>query len=173
MLRLDDGRVNVKVTSTDRLGAIGAVVGPCLDQVCVELDIFLDPEDPRAARQPPELPRGHACGKSPEDAEGILLLAVDQPRPSEIISKVIRAHVEANAVITSPRFEGHGGHPLIFSASLRAELAAISEERQGIREVFQAHRNDILEVPIVDPVVRLDLNTPEEYERAKRLYERP
>ena len=108
----------------------------------------------------------------PEDAEGILLLAVDQPRPSEIISKVIRAHVEANAVITSPRFEGHGGHPLIFSASLRAELATISEERQGIREVFQAHRHDILEVPVDDPVIRLDLNTPEEYERARRLYGR-
>ena len=106
----------------------------------------------------------------PEDADAILLLAVDQPRSSEIISKVIRAHVEANAVITSPRFEGHGGHPLIFSALLRAELAAISEECQGIREVFQAHRNDILEVPIDDPVVRLDLNTPEEYEGARRLY---
>ena len=106
----------------------------------------------------------------PEDADAILLLAVDQPRSSEIISKVIRAHVEANAVITSPRFAGHGGHPLMFSTSLRPELEAISEERAGIREVFMAHRDDVLELAIDDPVIRLDLNTPEDYERAKRLY---
>ena len=108
----------------------------------------------------------------PEDADAILLLAVDQPRPSEIISKVIRAHVESNALITSPRFEGLGGHPLIFAASLRPELEAISEEREGIREVFKAHRDQVLELTIDDPVIRLDLNTPEDYERAKRLYGR-
>ena len=109
----------------------------------------------------------------PEDADAILLLAVDQPRPSEIISKVIRAHVEANALITSPRFEGRGGHPLIFAASLRPELEAISEDREGIREVFKAHRDQVLELIIEDPVIRMDLNTPEDYERAKRRYGRP
>ena len=103
-------------------------------------------------------------------ADAILLLAVDQPRPATVISRVIEAHLEAAALITSPRFEGHGGHPLIFAASLRAELEAISEETQGIRQVFQAHRHEVNEVPIDDPVVRLDLNTPEDYERAKRLY---
>ena len=106
----------------------------------------------------------------PEDADAILLLAVDQPRPAGIISKVIKAHVEASALITSPRFEGHGGHPLVFAASLRPELEAISEEREGIREVFKAHRGDVLELAIDDPVIRLDLNTPEEYERSRRLY---
>ena len=109
----------------------------------------------------------------PKDADAILLLAVDQPRPSEIISKVIRAHVEASALITSPRFEGRGGHPLIFASSLRPELEAISEGHEGIREVFRAHRDQALELPIDDPVIRLDLNTPEDYERARRLYGRP
>ena len=105
-----------------------------------------------------------------EGADAILLLAVDQPRPATVISRVIEAHLEAGALITSPRFEGRGGHPLIFAASLRAELEAISEETEGIREVFQAHRQEVNEVPIDDPVIRLDLNTPEDYERAKRLY---
>ena len=94
----------------------------------------------------------------------------DQPRPATVISRVIEAHLEAGALITSPRFEGRGGHPLIFAASLRAEMEAISEETEGIREVFQAHRQEVNEVPVDDPVVRLDLNTPEDYERARRLY---
>ena len=105
-----------------------------------------------------------------KDAEAIALLAVDQPRTSEIVSQVIRAHVENNAVITSPRYRGHGGHPLIFSASLKSELESISEENEGIREVFRRHGDQVTEVQIDDPLVRLDLNTPEAYEEARVLY---
>lgn len=104
------------------------------------------------------------------DADAILLLAVDQPRTKGVISSIIEAHVENNALITSPRYQGHGGHPLIFSASLKSELESITEENQGIREVFEAHRDEIFEVVIDDPILRLDLNTPEAYEEAKKRY---
>ena len=104
------------------------------------------------------------------DAEGILLLAVDQPRPAEIISTVIAAHLRSSALITSPRYRGHGGHPLIFSHLLRGELGAISEEGQGIREVLQAHADEVDEVEFDDPVVRLDLNSLNAYEEAKARY---
>lgn len=104
------------------------------------------------------------------DADAILLLAVDQPRTEDIVSAVVRAHISANALITSPRYQGHGGHPLIFSASLREELARISEEKQGIREVFQAHRDSVQEYELDDPMIRLDLNTPAAYEDALRWY---
>ncbi len=99
-------------------------------------------------------------------ATAILLLAVDQPRTADIVRRVVRAHLEAGALITSPRYEGHGGHPLVFSAELRPELERITEENQGIREVFEAHRSDVLEVHLDDPMLRLDLNTPEAYEAA-------
>ena len=104
------------------------------------------------------------------DAEAILLLAVDQPRTEAIVSRVLRAHLDGDALITSPRFQGHGGHPLVFSASLKSELERISEDRQGIREVFRAHRGQVLEVEFDDPLVRLDINTPEEYETARASY---
>jgi len=104
------------------------------------------------------------------DADAILLLAVDQPRTKSIVSAVVRAHVSGDYLITSPRYEGHGGHPLIFAASLRDELAAITEEKQGIREVFQAHRDSVQEHALDDPMIRLDLNTPEAYEDAVRKY---
>ncbi|MYC08109.1 MAG: nucleotidyltransferase family protein [Chloroflexi bacterium] len=104
------------------------------------------------------------------DADAIMLLAVDQPRTASIVSAVVRAHIAGDALITSPRYEGHGGHPLIFAASLRGELSRITEERQGIREVFQAHRNSVQEYALDDPMIRLDLNTPEAYEAALRRY---
>ena len=61
-----------------------------------------------------------------EDADGILLLAVDQPRTAEIMRRVIEAHTAGSALITHPTYEGRGGHPIIFSASF-----AHSSPRQG------------------------------------------
>jgi CTP:molybdopterin cytidylyltransferase MocA len=101
------------------------------------------------------------------DATDFLLLAVDQPRTPDIIEKVIESHVQNNALITSPRYRGRGGHPLMFSAILRGELESITDEGRGVREVFDVHRGEVNEVVIDDPIVRLDLNTPEEYEAAK------
>ncbi len=104
------------------------------------------------------------------DATGVLLLAVDQPRPPSVVKAVVQAHAESGAAITSPRHEGRGGHPIVFSGLLRPELEAITEEKQGLREVFRAHRGDVNEVPIADPIVLLDLNTPAEYEAARVQY---
>ena len=106
------------------------------------------------------------------DAEAILLLAVDQPRTMEIISTIVEAHRRSNSPITSPRYQGRGGHPLVFAASLKGELGRISEEGQGIREVMRNHRDEVKSVEIDDPIIRLDLNTPEAYEGAKKRYGR-
>ena len=105
-------------------------------------------------------------------ARDIVLMAVDQPRAPQVISRVINEHLVANALLTSPRYRGRGGHPLIFSASLLPELSLISEENQGLREVFERHRAEITEVHFDDPSIRLDLNTPEAYREAYEKYGR-
>ena len=104
------------------------------------------------------------------DADGILLLAVDQPRPPALVKAIIDAHLSSGALITAPRYRGRGGHPLVFSSRLRRELEAITEERQGVREVFQEHRSEVNELVVDDPIVRLDLNSPEAYEEAVARY---
>ncbi len=96
----------------------------------------------------------------------IVLLAVDQPRPPDVIREVVESHLLSDALITSPRHAGHGGHPLVFSSSLRAELESITEEGQGVREILQANEAEVNEVRFADPIVRLDINTPEDYEKA-------
>ncbi len=106
------------------------------------------------------------------EAADVMLLAVDQPRPPEIVARVVDSHLATGAPVTSPRYRGRGGHPLIFSAALRDELAAITEEGQGVRAVFRAHAADVNEVHIDDPVIRLDLNTPEDYHLAVARYGR-
>ncbi len=106
-------------------------------------------------------------------ARDIVLMAVDQPRSSKVVSRVIREHLGADALLTSPRYRGRGGHPLMFSASLLPELIRISEENQGLREVFERHRSEITQVHFDDPSIRLDLNTPEAYKEAYEKYGQP
>ncbi|MBM3944566.1 MAG: nucleotidyltransferase family protein [SAR202 cluster bacterium] len=105
-----------------------------------------------------------------EDADDILLLAVDQPRPARLIREVIQSHVSRRALISSPRYQGRGGHPVIFSGVLRSEMEAISEQTEGLRAVFRAHEDEVNSVHIDDPQIRLDLNTYADYERAKPVY---
>jgi molybdenum cofactor cytidylyltransferase len=107
----------------------------------------------------------------PGDVSAIILLAVDQPRPAWVVRKALESHLASGAPFTSPRFEGHGGHPLIFDGSLRGELSRIAEEREGIREVFKRHEAKMNAVQFDSPIIRLDLNTPEAYERALAEYE--
>jgi CTP:molybdopterin cytidylyltransferase MocA len=107
----------------------------------------------------------------PDDADTIVVLSVDQPRPREVIKSLIAAHragdeFKSQAVITRPVFEGRHGHPLVLSGALLPELRAASEGAEGLRGVVSAHRDAVCEVAVDSPVVLLDLNTEDDYQRA-------
>ena len=103
-------------------------------------------------------------------ATDIALISIDQPRPPEITAAIIREHSTVGALITSPIHEGKNGHPLIFSAKLKESLKSISEDAQGIREVFKTHRSDIHRHEIGSSIITLDINDPESYRKAKAHY---
>lgn len=106
----------------------------------------------------------------PAGVNAIVLLAVDQPRPAWVVRRVLESHLSSNAPFTSPRFNGHGGHPLVFDGAFCGELASITEENEGIREVFRRHEVRMNSVEFDSEIVRLDINTPEAYERALERY---
>ena len=64
----------------------------------------------------------------PKDIYAVMILAVDQPRPYWVISKMIRDHIKYNSLLTSPINNNNGGHPLIFSYKLINELEKINEK---------------------------------------------
>lgn len=101
------------------------------------------------------------------DAQGILLLAVDQPVPPVLLRALVTEHVESGALITQPTHQGKGGHPLLFHASLFDELLAITEETQGVRAILERHAAEVHAVPVDSPLVRVDINTPDDYRRAQ------
>ena len=103
-------------------------------------------------------------------AAAVVILAVDQPRPDWVIRRVVESHLSTDAPVTSPRFQGRGGHPLVFSAGLRQELLGITEANQGIREVVRRHADGMNLVEFDSRIVRLDINTPDSYAAALREY---
>ena len=63
-----------------------------------------------------------------------------------------------------------GGHPIVLSASLKNEILDIAEDTKGLRQIFDRYRDNLNEVIFDDPIIRLDINTYEEYEKAINLY---
>jgi molybdenum cofactor cytidylyltransferase len=98
--------------------------------------------------------------------DAILFIAVDQPSNPHIIDTLIKALFKSDRRIAVPVYHGKRGHPVLFSASLIGDLLSIKEETMGLRSVFQKHKESIYEVPIDNAMIRLNLNTPQDYEAA-------
>lgn len=98
--------------------------------------------------------------------EALLLLNVDQPRSARTVRDLLLHHRSSGPFITIPTFGGKGGHPVVFDGALLDELANISEEAQGIREVVRRHQAGTLRIEMDTAEVLWDLNTPEQYRAA-------
>ena len=105
-----------------------------------------------------------------DECDTIVLLAVDQPRPAWVIDCTLKSHRGSGCVVTSPRYSGHGGHPLVFDISLLDQLSNISEEREGVREVMKRYENTMNRAYFDNRIIRLDLNTPQDYQAALTQY---
>jgi molybdenum cofactor cytidylyltransferase len=94
------------------------------------------------------------------DATDVLLIAVDQPRPADVVRTLVQAHAERGSKITVPVHEGRRGHPILFERAMLPELLAIDEASLGIRAVMRRHAHATLEVEFDDPIVLADFNRP-------------
>lgn len=106
----------------------------------------------------------------PEGAGPVLVLNVDQPRPAAVFRTLIEAQQRTGVRIVRPVHRGRRGHPPVLAGDLLPELCAVTEETQGLRAVMAAHGGEIRDVELDDPIVCLDLNTPEEYREALARY---
>ncbi len=98
----------------------------------------------------------------------ILILNVDQPRSASTIRDLIQRHHDNGGLITIPTSGGKGGHPILMDPVLLPELNSITEETLGIKAVVRAHEDQSHRTEVATAEVLWDLNTPEEYEAARR-----
>jgi CTP:molybdopterin cytidylyltransferase MocA len=55
---------------------------------------------------------------------------------------------------------------VVFAGSLLPELRAVTEEREGLRAVVRRHGERRRIVPVDDPAIHIEFNTPDEYQAA-------
>ena len=74
------------------------------------------------------------------------------------------AGATAPPAIIVPTHEGRRGHPVLFAARVWAELLATPDDL-GARAVVHADAARVLEVPVEDAGVRIDVDTPDDFLR--------
>jgi len=109
---------------------------------------------------------------TPDDAEAVLILSVDQPRPAWLSRRLIERWRQTHALVVSPRFSEGYGHPILLDGSLLPELRQVSDETLGLRAVIDRHLDKAESLPIANDGLNVDLNTLSEYESALAAYGR-
>ena len=109
----------------------------------------------------------------PDDTTAVLVLSVDQPRPHDVIARLVDVHRHSGSLITVPTYDEKRGHPPLLDGSLLPELREVNEATQGLRAVIERHAADVNELPFETSAVLLDLNRPQEYQKARASYFTP
>ena len=104
------------------------------------------------------------------DATAMMILAVDQPRPTKLLASLIEAHENQTEPITVPYFDGRGGHPIIVDATLRDEIMNLTDAELGLRGLLKKHAQDIQKVVFDNPTIHLDINDSTDYQFARENY---
>lgn len=101
------------------------------------------------------------------DAAGWIVALGDMPfvRPATV--EAVRAQLEIGALVAAPlnAVTGERGHPVGFASTLRDELLALRGD-YGARAVILRHHDELVPVPVDDPGIFMDIDTPEQLARA-------
>ncbi len=98
------------------------------------------------------------------DAAGYLFALGDQPfvDPSTF-DRLIDTWLLDRDEILIPTFHGRRGNPVIIRRDLASEASGLRGD-VGFRALFDAHARGLREVPVDDPGILIDMDTPEQVE---------
>jgi CTP:molybdopterin cytidylyltransferase MocA len=97
------------------------------------------------------------------ETKAILIALVDQPAiPPEVPQALINEWRQTGARLVVPSHAGSGGHPVLLDSTLREELLNLDRE-QGLRALFDAHRAEVVRVPVASPYIARDMDTWDDY----------
>jgi len=101
------------------------------------------------------------CGiRQVESADGILIWPADMPFVEhKTVRKLIDAYNTESIIV--PIFNGREGHPVLFGAQFKNDLLSIPED-EGARSVINKNPENVVFLPVTDPAVLRDIDTPED-----------
>jgi molybdenum cofactor cytidylyltransferase len=103
----------------------------------------------------------------PEGCDACLFVLADQPNvTTELIDAVVTRYRQTLAPIVAPVHRDRRGNPVLFDQGLFSELLKMRGDEGG-RQVIQRHQQEVEAVEVGYQRPFLDIDTVEEYERAK------
>lgn len=103
------------------------------------------------------------------DADAFLFVLGDQPFvSSQTIDRIVRSWESGGTGILIPTFRGRRGNPVLVDRSIAREVETLRGDA-GFRSLFAEHAADVREIPVDDPGVLVDLDTPEQVEALDHL----
>ena len=99
----------------------------------------------------------------------LLIVLGDQPFVrASTIQALVQRHAAGDAKILVPTFQGVRGNPILLDRSVIPELDSLRGDI-GCRAIFPGHTTDLVEVPVSDPGILIDVDTPAELARLERV----
>lgn len=157
---------------------IGNVTGSVADSVTVVLGSDHDPVRKAIEHLPVEIcvNRNHEegmlssviCGFEalPDDTGSALVFLGDQPGiPPGVTNAVIAAYNESLHGIVIPVYNHRRGHPLLVDFKYKRDIGRLDLEK-GLRALMHLFPEDVLEVEVDVPGILVDIDTPEDYQKA-------
>lgn len=107
-----------------------------------------------------------ALSALPVDA--VLVWPVDRPHVAvATVESLVDAFRSTHQPVVLPTWDGKRGHPVLFGRAVFAELLGAPRD-EGARAVVHRDPARVAEVPVDDPTVLEDFNTPDDYKRLLR-----
>src|SRR5262249_42153970 len=110
------------------------------------------------------------CGLQalPPEYNAALIALGDQPGiQATLVSQLLRFYDDSNGAIVAPTAAGKRGHPLILPSRYFAEVLE-QFDGVGLQGLLQAHPDDVRLLAVSDEFQLADMDSPEDYERARR-----
>lgn len=96
-------------------------------------------------------------------AKAVLISPADYPAvPPETIASICEEWRRTGAKLIQPEHAGRGGHPVLVDLWYRDELTRL-DRQNGLRSLFDSHRQKVRRLPVSSPFVARDLDTWEDY----------
>ncbi len=103
--------------------------------------------------------------------DSALIILGDQPLITpQMIDILITTRRTTEQLIVTPLYDGKRGNPVLFSASLFAELLATIGDEGG-RSVIERHRQELATVEMDNPMANYDVDTWEAYQHILQAWE--
>ena len=158
----------LQATNHPRVGIVRVVLGANAESIQAELKLEQETVEVNQDWQQGQLSSIQSAIRSlpADETAGLLLCPVDHPLiSSQLVSRLIAEFDSDRKLIVVPTHQGRRGHPVIFHASLYAELLDASPN-VGARQVVWAHPDAIAEIETDESGVILNLNDPETMRKA-------